>query len=429
MATYLGNTAPESEVEVKAEYDSLEKAEISVKRKHVGLEDLENQDPEMVKKEEIKAEYNSHEMAEISEKHMSLEDLKKDIKEDPTLWNKVEFKADFNSRRMTEISVKGKHLRLGELRKHIDEDPTIWRTICNLGRSDTDKIKAKSRDKPMILDSLDKSVPEYPTPVEFHVSSVAHTTTEVPFNEILKSEVIKPPKTEFSWWTLAINEEEIKSAEKLYLENMKIPRRRPFLKKFTTSPAFQHDQSCYGNYRFTFPLTELMELYKEQNCEGEEPVLRVFKTMFYKQEIVYAVLIHSPQDSKRFGDLPLLEDSKFAHYEDGNIIWNAQAICGKHQFKLSTASNPARLSVKRQRYSTYYVWDNVCLAFHLPFHKSLKVPRKRLIGALDACKLHEMNLLGIKDLTVCENMFADAKKEVDDLKKELEDNTDNVLER
>ncbi|KAL7861580.1 hypothetical protein SRHO_G00130210 [Serrasalmus rhombeus] len=427
MATYMGNTASESEVVFKAEYDSLEKAEISVEPKQVGLENLENQDPVMVKKEEVKTEYNSHEMAEISEKHTSSEDLKKDIKEDATLRNKVEFKADLNSRCMTEISVEGKHLSLGELRKHIDEDPTIWPTICKLGRLDTDNIKAKSRDKPKILDSLDKDVPKYPTPVEFHVSSVAHATTKNPFKAILESEVIKPPGTEFSWWTLAINEEEIKSAEKLYLESTKIQSEEQFLKNFTTSPAFQHDKSQYGNYRFTFPLSELMELYKEQNCEGEEPVLRVFKTMFYKQEIVYAVLIHSPKFSKRFEAMPLLEESRFAHYEEGKIIWHAQAISGEHQFELLIDPNGAQLRV-RQCHSEYYVWDNVCLAFHLPFLKSLKVPRKRLIDALDACELHVKNLLGKEKRADCEKRFADAKKEVDDLKKELEDNTDNVPE-
>ncbi|XP_036450116.1 uncharacterized protein LOC118824213 [Colossoma macropomum] len=355
-------------------------------------------------------------MAEISEK-------KKDIK--------VEFKADLNLRDMTEISVDGKHLSLEELRKHIDEDPTIWTKICHLGRRDTDNIKAKSRDKPKILDYLDKTVPEYPTPVEFHVSSVAHVTTKEPFKAILESEKIKPPNTrppntEFSWWTLAINEEEIKSAEKLYLENEKIEMTETFLKKFTTSPAFQHDISRYGNYRFTFPLAELMELYKEQNCGGKEPVLRVFKTMFYKQEIVYAVLIHSPQDSKRFGDLPLLEDSKFARYKNGQIIWDAQAISSDHQFELSVDTNEARLTVKCQRYTTYYVWDNVCLAFHLPSHKALKVPRKRLIEALDVCELHEKNLHRCEDPTMRGTMFADAKKLVDSCKKELEDNKDNV---
>ncbi|KAL7850295.1 hypothetical protein SRHO_G00196440 [Serrasalmus rhombeus] len=192
MATYMGNTASESEVVFKSEYDSLEKAEISVEPKQVGLENLENQDPVMVKKVYLLGWRRSRQ----NTIHMKWQRSQRSTRvqktsEDPTLRNKVEFKADLNSRRMTEISVEGKHLSLGELRKHIDEDPTIWPTICKLDRLDTDNIKAKSRDKPKILDSLDKVVPEYPTPVEFHVSSVAHATTKNPFKAILESERLR----------------------------------------------------------------------------------------------------------------------------------------------------------------------------------------------------------------------------------------------
>ncbi|KAL7873711.1 hypothetical protein AOLI_G00127820 [Acnodon oligacanthus] len=331
--------------------------------------------------------------------------------------SEVEFKAGLNSRNMTEISVDGKHLSLEELRKHIKESPTIWKKICALGRYGTDSIKSKCEDKPRILDYLNTNVPAYPNPVEFHVSSVVHVTTEKPFQAILESEKIKPPSREFSWWSLAINQEEIKSAEKLYLQNKKIEMAEPFLNMFTTSPAF-HPKSRYGNYRFTFPLTELMELYKEQNCEGEEPVLRVFKTMFYKQEIVYAVLIHSPQDNNRFGDLPLLEDSRFVRYKDGQIIWHAQAISCDHQFTFSEDTIETQLNVRSLWSPTYYVWDNVCLAFHLPFQKALKIPEKRLVEALDACELHMSNLVRSQDPSV----FANAKEAVDNLKKEQEIN-------
>ncbi|KAI4903729.1 hypothetical protein NFI96_021720 [Prochilodus magdalenae] len=228
-------------------------------------------------------------------------------------------------------------------------------------------------------------------------------------------EKIKPPDAEFAWWTLAITKEEIESAEKLYLQNKNIEMKDSFLMEFTTSPAFQRDTSRYGDYRFTFPLTELMELYKEQNCGGKEPVLRVFKTMFYLQEIVYAVLVHSPQDNKEFGDYPLLEESNFVHYKDGQIMWKAQAISGNHQVTLSVDTSEPRLNVKRLYSSTYYVWDNVCLAFHLPAQKALDFTTDRLIEALAACKLHKKNLLGQEDFSY------DAKTVVDCLKTTLED--------
>ncbi|KAI4903728.1 hypothetical protein NFI96_021719 [Prochilodus magdalenae] len=340
---------------------------------------------------------------------------KKHMKEEPVIHEKVEFMAILNSRGMTEVFVEGQHLSVEDLRKHIEEDPTIWETICNLRRWNTNGFKSKTKEKPRILDYLDNDVPKYPTPVEFHLSSASHATTVKPLQAILKSRQIKPPDSEFAWWTLAITKEEIESAEKLYLQNKNIEMKDSFLMEFTTSPAFQRDTSRYGDYRFTFPLTELMEMYKEQNCGGKEPVLRVFKTMFYLQEIVYAVLVHSPQDNKEFGDYPLLEESNFVHYKDGQIMWKAQAISGDHQVTLSVDTSEPRLNVKRLYSSTYYVWDNVCLAFHLPAQKALDFTTDRLIEALAACKLHKKNLLGQEDFSY------DAKTVVDCLKTTLED--------
>ncbi len=37
-----------------------------------------------------------------------------------------------------------------------------------------------------------------------------------------------------------------------------------------------------------------MEAYKQQKCDGQEPVLRVFGTKLFKQEIEYVVLVHIP---------------------------------------------------------------------------------------------------------------------------------------
>ncbi|GAA6082779.1 uncharacterized protein LOC125138349 [Tachysurus ichikawai] len=135
-----------------------------------------------------------------------------------------------------------------------------------------------------------KKIPPYPCPVEFWVSDVAHVTDKTGFMGIMESEQFRPPNSEFSWWDLKIKEEEIRAAETGYMETneaQELKEQKPFLEKFTTSPLFQLEKSRYGNYHFTFPLTDLMQWYKEQNCGGEEPVLRVYETITYKQEIVY----------------------------------------------------------------------------------------------------------------------------------------------
>ncbi|KAF7704723.1 hypothetical protein HF521_021795 [Silurus meridionalis] len=197
---------------------------------------------------------------------------------------------------------------------------------------------------------LGKNITPYPSPVEFWVSDVTHVTDKSGYEGIMKSEEFKPGKEEFSWWSLKINENEIREAEQRYMERNDVLE--PFLKKFTTSPAFK-SESRYGNYCFTFPLTDLIKWYKEQNCGGKEPVLRVHETVIYKQKIMYTVLIHSPEDNKRFGKYPLLENSECVNYQDGKIVWQAQAICGTHSYEFISGT-----AIKiNTEYPEYYVWD------------------------------------------------------------------------
>ncbi|MCJ8736557.1 hypothetical protein PDJAM_G00013910 [Pangasius djambal] len=266
-----------------------------------------------------------------------------------------------------------------------------------------------------------QEIPPYPTPVEFWVSDVAHVTVESGFKRILEMEQFRPGAGELSWWGLKMNEEEIRSAEKRYMESnfpnepQGLNEQQPFLETFTTSPPFNPEKSRYGNYRFTFPLTELMEWYKEQNCGGKAPVLRVYETVTYRQEIMYTVLIHSPEDNQRFGEYPLLEVSELVRYQDGKIIWKAQAICETHWYQF-VSGEVQRLNTKH-----FYVWDHVSLVFHLPNHKALKIPRERLIKALEACKLDNIDLSRYEGSKNKEERFLEADMKVSDLKRELED--------
>ncbi|XP_026998802.2 uncharacterized protein LOC113640510 isoform X1 [Tachysurus fulvidraco] len=270
--------------------------------------------------------------------------------------------------------------------------------------------------KDPMMKYLMKEIPPYPTPVEFWISDVAHVTAETGFRGIMESGQFRPPNSEFSWWGLKINEEEIRAAETRYMktnfpnEALELNEQKPFLEKFTTSPVFKLEKSRYGKYRFTFPLTDLMKWYKEQNCGGEEPVLRMCETNTYKQEIVYTVLIHSPEDNKRFGEYPLLEASEWVRYQDGKIIWKAQAICETHWYKF--------VSGKVQSLNThlFYVWDQVSLIFHLPNPKALKIPTERLTEALEACKLDEIDLSNYNGPKSKEERYIEAKEKVNKLK-------------
>ncbi|XP_026998805.2 uncharacterized protein LOC113640510 isoform X2 [Tachysurus fulvidraco] len=233
---------------------------------------------------------------------------------------------------------------------------------------------------------LMREIPPYPTPVVFGVSDVAHVTAETGYKGIMESEQFRPPNIEFLWWDLKIKEEEIRAAETGYMKTnflkqaLELTEQKPFLEKFTTSPIFQLEKSCYGNYRFTFPLTDLMKWYKEQNCGGEEPVLRMYETNTYKKEIEYTVLIHSPEDNERFREYPLIEASEWVRYQDGKIIWKAQAICKKHCYQFVSGEVQSPIP------HVSYVWDQVSLVFHLPKPKALKIPTERLKEAIEECE-------------------------------------------
>ncbi|KAK2843759.1 hypothetical protein Q7C36_011974 [Tachysurus vachellii] len=276
------------------------------------------------------------------------------------------------------------------------------------------------RERMQMVKYLMKEIPPYPTPVEFWVSDVAHVTDQTGFRGIKESEQFRPPYSEFSWWYLKIKEEEIRAAETGYMETnflkqaLELKEQKPFLEKFTTSPLFQLEKSRYGNYRFTFPLTDLMKWYKEQNCGGEEPVLRMHETITYKQEIVYTVLIHSPEDNERFGEYPLLEASEWVRYQDGKIIWKAQAICETHCYQFVSGEAQGLYN------HVFYVWDQVSLVFHLPKPKALKIPKERLREALEACELDEIiDLSGYKGPKNKEECYMEAKEEVMQLKRGL----------
>ncbi|KAL0151852.1 hypothetical protein M9458_052853, partial [Cirrhinus mrigala] len=225
-------------------------------------------------------------------------------------------------------------------------------------------------------------MPEYPTPVEFHITEVAHVTNKTSLQDIWKSEGFKGLDEDlFSWWSLKINEADIAAAEERYIEKLfpditkeeKIAH-PPFLSEFTTSPLFLNKTSRYGNFRFTFPLTELMEAYKKQKCEGQEPVLRIYGTKLFKQEIEYVVLVHSPEFNEKFRDFPLLKSNPLVAYDGNKIIWKAQAICETHNFQMVIRGKTA---MPEPLYShVWYVWDQVSIVFHTK--DVLTIPKRKM---------------------------------------------------
>ena len=73
-----------------------------------------------------------------------------------------------------------------------------------------------------------------------------------------------------------------------------------------------------------------------QFCSGAQPVMRVFKTVLYKQKVMYVVLVHSPVSDELLSDRPLLTDdpNSVCSYRRGCFIWRPEAMSGTHRWEL-----------------------------------------------------------------------------------------------
>ncbi|KAG7231452.1 hypothetical protein INR49_011913, partial [Caranx melampygus] len=172
------------------------------------------------------------------------------------------------------------------------------------------------------------------------------------------------------WWSLAVKPEDITSAERRLLKKTYPDRteaqgqdQRSFLGKFASSPAFLKT-SMFGPYRFTFPVKDVLKAYREQFCSGAPPVMRVYETVLYKQEVMYVVLVHSP-DVQKFNSYPVLSEDPEAVccYKDGHFfIWRSQAIYNlvqRPEIKQMEAQQLFGTDVE------FYVWDCVAVALHM----------------------------------------------------------------
>ncbi|TWW62430.1 hypothetical protein D4764_04G0010770, partial [Takifugu flavidus] len=222
----------------------------------------------------------------------------------------------------------------------------------------------------------------------FHLFYVKHDTNRAGLEGIYADNGFRCPYEDpYVWWNMVVTPDDIQSAEDRMLEETYPDRTEEqrlmqprFLAHFATSLAFR-EHSRLGSFRFTFTLREVLDaygeqveetnvLYRPQFCDGEKPVMRVFKTTLYKKEIMYAVLVHSPKLSGEFSHFPLLTDdtSPVCGYneEAGHMIWKAEAMCETHRYRLMRDDTENRMTAEPwNEYPQYFFWDNVALAFHV----------------------------------------------------------------
>ncbi|XP_034534299.1 uncharacterized protein LOC117808735 [Notolabrus celidotus] len=295
----------------------------------------------------------------------------------------------FNDRGHREQYVSGRHLKL-------------------------DQLKVVVRGGNRYLSK--ENIPDYPQP-EFLASHLKHDTDLQGLKGIREMEGFRNPKCgSLLWWNLVVGPEEIETAERRLLETTypdqtkeQIQTQQRFLEQFATSQVFK-SSSMFGSNRFTFPVKELLEAYREQFCSGAELIMRVMETILYKQEVEYVVLVHSPANQEQYSQYPLLSDNQnpICSYEDGCFLWRSEAMCETHSFELVQSDAEKKMrAVGAGNYPQFYVWDNVAIALHVG-DKVLKFDVNRLRENLTFCER--------ATVTIVENAlfqdFTAAEKEV-----------------
>lgn len=222
--------------------------------------------------------------------------------------------------------------------------------------------------------------------VKLKVSNLRHDTNLGGFQGILSDCGFKDLGKNLVWWSLAVSESEINEAEKRFLYDRGIPDGtvKSFLHKFTSSPAFKKS-SRMGNFRFTFSLTDLLNAYAVQFCNGQRPQMRNYGTFVYKQEVMYAIVVHGPDGLMEFENHPLFGNDPHAvcSVQDEKILWRPEGMSKTHAFKLSSGMKAYRVPVRNR---IFYMWDHVAIAFHVPNEKIFKFDKEALLSHLSLCQ-------------------------------------------
>ncbi|XP_058483703.1 uncharacterized protein LOC131458548 isoform X2 [Solea solea] len=286
-----------------------------------------------------------------------------------------------NRRRVKEHFLRGRHAKLEDLQK-----------------------EARGLENQYLYN---KYIPPYPRP-EIHVSHLKHDTDRGGLEGIHRDGGFRS-KDSLLWWSLAVKPEDITSAEtrlleKTYPDRTEDQRRsqQSFLGRFATSPAFL-ETSRLGSYRFTFPVEEVLEAYSQQFCYGAQPVFQVYETVLYKQEVMYVILVDTPE---RRG-LPLLSDNPNAvcAYRDGRFIWRPEAMSEKHRFELVQKPEEKQMEAGEVSFCQQsYVWDHVTIALSVPSGEVLKFDTDKLRGNLKYCSPGAPRLAEFEDFEMADDL-------------------------
>ncbi|KAM3937024.1 uncharacterized protein RB166_003131 [Leptodactylus fuscus] len=252
-------------------------------------------------------------------------------------------------------------------------------------------------------------------PLEFPVLVLQHVTSYGDAKQILESKSFKGrnhERSEFkdlSFWSADISLEDIEKARlQTYWAMRKVVKaedmetfHEEIMGQFANSPAFHKSASCYGNFKFSFPLSLLLCRYKTQHCKSGEPQLRILGTDIYKQEMTHYIVIHSPY-TEDFSELPPVLSTpttsncpQCVSWMDETLYWRPESTSRSLFLRISAKSCTVRNSdldpqlkskYKRRPCEPRCVWNHLVLAFHLPNDGELNIPTEYMLKNLTPCE-------------------------------------------
>ncbi|CAH2299150.1 Hypothetical predicted protein [Pelobates cultripes] len=244
--------------------------------------------------------------------------------------------------------------------------------------------------------------------IEFPITKLRHVTTEDCMRCIVQEQYIgignniKPePLKDLSCWSAEFPPKEELPYEQAFEKVQRIvptwdaePFQEEIKDQFASSPAFDNSSSRYGNFVFSFPLSDLLKAYKSQHCQNGDPQLKVLGTAMYSQEIAHMVIVHSP-DTDRYDKLPMVQTVSstaeslpffYRKEEDGELYWRPESTSGGLRVTISEGGEIYTCPLNKTRTGKFCVWNHLIVAFHLPDSKYLVIPEKQLLENLSACE-------------------------------------------
>lgn len=299
---------------------------------------------------------------------------------------------------------------------------------------------------------------------EFPVHRLQHVTVKDSMDGIYMEERFKIMKPDFRsgykdflFWSADIVPKDIAAARIKACEDAKkvLPKlifrtyENKIRDQFANSPAFNKSASQYGNFKFSFQLSDLLKWYRDQHCGDEEPQLRILGTDLFKQEITHYILVHSPDQSHRFTkllDIPSEDGSglHFVHLRDETVYWRPESTSISLKVKISEDSPvPEKLCSEPCTHhkpdgfkcvvikNIKSVWNYLVFAFHLPDGHDLKIQKTQLFKSLKACKILEPALIDESkylELNTARNFIKEKKPKRHKRKRSFEAQNGNTLQ-